>query len=168
LNLRRREPRFLARQLSCNSIRALARNEWNMDERTLTQNLAEELIDGWDIMSTGSGFLIITDWHWPNDDRIEIYVRTVGDREDLYIVTDGGNLFNFLFSHGIDLNKDHHGMKVLSGIAENCGAKIVDYQMARGANDGDLHRAIRLLLEAIKDASFLLWHKLEHGEGCLH
>lgn len=131
-----------------------------MDERQLWQNLAEEMVSGWDIDPTGSGFLILTDWRLPNDDRIEIYVRAVGEREDLYLVTDGGNLFNFLFANGIDLNKDAAGMKTLSKIAETYGVKIVDFQMARGAGEGDLHRAVRMLLEAVKDASYLLWRSV--------
>jgi hypothetical protein len=138
-----------------------------MDEKQLWQNLAEEMIGRWDISPTGSGFMVTTDWRLPNDDRIEIYVRTVGEREDLYLVTDGGNLFSFLFSHGIDLNKDERAKKVLSRIAETYEIKVVEFQMAKGANDSDLHHAIRMLLEAIKDASYLLWQRLDQG-GSLH
>jgi hypothetical protein len=133
-----------------------------MDEKSLVENLAEELIKGWDITPTGSGFLISTDWRWPNHERIEVYVRTVGEREDLYLVSDGGEVFNFLFAQGIDLAKDSQGMKIFSGVAQNYGAKIVDYQMAKGASDADLPQAVRAILEAIKDVSFLLWHKLGH------
>lgn len=133
-----------------------------MDEQTLTRNLAEELINGWDITPTGSGFLIVTDWHWPNHERIEVYVRTVGEREDLYLVSDGGEVFNFLFAQGIDLTKDPNGTKIFDGVAQSYGAKVVDYQMAKGASDSDLHQAIRMIVEAIKDVSFLLWHKLGH------
>ena len=70
-------------------------NEWLMDEKTLEQNLAETLVEGWDISSTGNGFLVASDWRWPNNERIEIYVRNVGEREDLFLVTDGGELFNY-------------------------------------------------------------------------
>jgi len=139
-----------------------------MDIKTLLENLAEELVREWEITPTGSGFFMVTDWRWPNDERIEIYIRAVGEREDLYLVTDGGNLFNFLFAHGVDLRKDKHGMKFLNGIAEHFGAKIVDYQMARGANDADLHQAIRMILEAIKEASFILWYKLSQESEPVH
>ncbi|GLI33158.1 hypothetical protein [Desulforhabdus amnigena] len=132
-----------------------------MDEKTLEQSLADEFIREWDITPTGNGYLITTDWQWPNHERIEIFVRMVGDREDLLLVTDGGELFSFLYSQGIDLSKDEHGMKVINGVAEHYGAKIADFQMARGTNPGDLPRSIRLLLEAIKDASLLLWYKLD-------
>ena len=131
-----------------------------MDEKQLEQSLAEELIQEWSITPTGSGFLIATDWHWPNGEHIEVYVRTVGEREDLYLVSDGGELFNFLFSQGVDLTRDPGGMKVIEDVAQNNGARIVDYQMVKGATEGDAPRAIRMILEAIKDASFILWHKL--------
>lgn len=131
-----------------------------MDEKTLEQNLAEELIRGWSINTTGTGFLIITDWQWPNHDPIEIYVRSVGEREDLYLVSDGGEIFNFLFVHGIDLTRDEQGRRVFAGTAQHYGAKIVDYQISKGANNGDLHQAVRSILEVVKDVSFLLWHKL--------
>lgn len=138
-----------------------------MDEKHLEQQLAEELIAGWQIIATGSGFLVSTDWHWPNDERIEIYVRTVGEREDLYIVTDGGDLYNFLFSQGIDLSRDENGMKIFSNTAERYGVRILDGQMVKGSSDGDLAGSIRKMLEAVKDASFLLWHKLNR-EGWVH
>jgi hypothetical protein len=139
-----------------------------MDTDKLFQNLAEEMIRQWDIMPTGSGLLVTTDWQLPNNDRIEIHVRPVGEREDLYLVTDGGELFNFLFSHGIDLSKDNRSMKVLNSIAANYGAQFVEYQMAKGANDTDLHSAIRLVLEAVKDAAYILWHKLDQREKKIH
>jgi hypothetical protein len=138
-----------------------------MDEKKLELSLAEELIKYWDIDPTGTGFMITTDWQWPNRERIEIYVRSVGEREDLYLVTDGGELYNFLFSHGIDLSKDTRAMKVLDGVFDNYGVRFVDYQIAKGANDEDLHQVIRVVLEAIKDSSFILRHKLEQT-GDLH
>jgi len=140
-----------------------------MDETILKQRLQEAFIEDWEIMPTGGGFLIVTDWHWPNSERIEIHIRPVGEREDLYIVSDGGELFNLLFSQGVDLSKDERGMKILDGVTKNYGAKAVDCQIAKGAGLGDLHRAIRVVLEAIKDASFLLWYKLDDdGGACLH
>jgi len=138
-----------------------------MDERDLELKIAEELIGGWDVIRTGEGFLVTTDWQMPNGDRIEVHVRTVGEREDLYLVTDGGDLFNLLYSQQVDLTKDEAGMKVLRAIAENHGAKIVDYQMAKGANDGTLAQAVRKVLESVKDASFLLWYKVK-GTGSIH
>ncbi len=137
-----------------------------MDETTLRQNIGKELIDGWNITATGNGFLVATDWHWPNQDRIEIFVRAVGEREDLFVVTDGGDLFNFLFSHGIDLARDGQAMKIFNSISRSNGAEFVDYQIIRGANPADLARAVRLVLEAIKDIAHLLWYKLgQEQEG---
>ncbi|MFP5212580.1 MAG: DUF1828 domain-containing protein [Acidobacteriota bacterium] len=136
-----------------------------MDERTLEQSLAEELTREWRIVSTGSGYMIITDWHWPNGEKIEIYVRTVGEREDLYVVSDGGELFNFLYSQGIDLSKDERGMRTLNGMIELNGAKVVDYQLVKGAGEMELAQAIRNVLEAIKDASLILWHKVGTSES---
>ncbi len=134
-----------------------------MDEKTLAEGLLEEMVNGWEVIPTGGGYMIRTDWQLPNRDRIEIYIRMVGDREDLFLVTDGGELFNLLYSQGIDLTKDEHGMRVFQGVADNYGAQVVEYQLAKGANEGDLHHAIRLVLEAVKDAAYLLWHKLEPG-----
>lgn len=132
-----------------------------MDESNLEEKLASVFIQGWDITSTGSGFLLTSDWRWPNAERIEIRIRTVGEREDLYLVGDGGDLFNFLFSQGIDLSKDKAALKKISDVIENYEAKLVDFQIAKGANEEELPHAIRLVLEAIKDASLMLWHKFE-------
>ena len=138
-----------------------------MDEKVLELKLAEELISGWDIIPTGNGYLVATDWKWPNNERIEIHVRTVGEREDLYLVTDGGELFNLLFAEQVDLTKDENGSKLLDTVAEEYGAKVVDFQVARGANEQTLPQAIRMILEALKAASFLLWHKVGH-KGSVH
>ena len=59
-----------------------------MDENQILDALAEDFFHGWDVAPTGGGFLITTDWALPNNERIEIHVRRVGDREDLFIVTD--------------------------------------------------------------------------------
>ena len=134
-----------------------------MNETTLEQNLTEALIREWEIIPTGSGFLVVSDWLWPNHERIEIHVRTVGEREDLFVVTEGGELFNFLFSQGIDLTRDEKGQKAVRNVLSHYGAELVDFQIVKGAGEGDLAQAIRLLVEAVKDASFVLWHRLEAG-----
>lgn len=139
-----------------------------MNEKTLEQELTEALIRDWDITPTGGGFLVLTDWLWPNRERIEIHVRTVGEREDLFVVTDGGDLFNFLFSQGIDLTKDEKGLKAVRNVLSHYGVELVDFQIVKGASEGDLARAIRLLVEAVKDASFVLWHRLEPGGVPIH
>lgn len=138
-----------------------------MEEKTLERSLSEVLVQGWDITGTGNGFLITTDWQLPNGERIEVYARRVGDREDLYVVGDGGELFNLLFANGIDLSKDEQGMKIISRIAENYAAQIVEFQLVKGAKEDELAQAVRMILEAVKDASFLLWHKLD-PKGSLH
>lgn len=136
-----------------------------MNERDLERDLAEELIRDWEITATGGGYLVATSWHYPNGNRIEIYVRTVGDREDLYLVSDGGEVFSFLFSEGVDLANDKRAMKVLERLAADYGFKIVDYQLARGANDEELPQAIRVMVEAVKDAAFVFWHKLKTAKN---
>lgn len=136
-----------------------------MDERDLEEKLAFALIEGWNIIPTGNGFLVSSDWRWPNEEHIEIHVRTVGERDDLYLVSDGGDLFNFLYSQGIDLIKDKVALSKINDIAEIYQSKFVDYQIARGANEEDLPRSVRLVLEAIKDASLVLWHRFEKGKN---
>ena len=131
-----------------------------MDENVLEEKLAEALLAEWQVIPTGSGFLVTTGWRWPNDEKIEIYVRSVAERDDLYLVTDGGELFNFLFARGVDLRQDDRHMEMLENIAARSGAKIVDYQIVQGATDEDLPRSILLLLEAVKEAAFLFWHRL--------
>jgi len=134
-----------------------------MDEKQLWENLGEELLEGWEVGPMGSGFTVMTDWHWPDGNRIEIYVRPVGDREDLYVVTDGGELFNFLFAQGINLTRDERSMKALERVAEDQGGKLVEYQIAKGAGAGDLARAVRTVLEILKDCSFMMWHKYQEA-----
>lgn len=132
----------------------------NMDEKDIFEELTEDFYQGWDVMSTGGGFLITTDWMLPNKERIEIHVRKVGQREDLFVVTDGGELTNFLFAQGVDLARDRESRRILEGIAENHSLKITEHQLVRGANEGELAKAVRALLEAVKEASFSLWHKI--------
>lgn len=132
-----------------------------MDENEIMEGLVEDFYQGWEVMPTGGGFLIITDWMFPNNERIEIHIRRVGERDDLFIVTDGGELVSFLFAEGVDLSKDHSSRKILNGIADNRSIEITDFEMVKGANSEELPGAIRVLLEAIKEASFSLWHKLK-------
>jgi len=69
-----------------------------MDENEILEALAGDFFQSWRVAPTGGGFLITTDWVFPNNELIEIHVRRVGEREDLFIVTDGGELINYLFS----------------------------------------------------------------------
>jgi len=135
--------------------------EVELDEKEILDGLVENFFQGWDVMPTGGGFLITTDWRFPNDERIEIHVRRVGDREDLFLVTDGGELTNLMFSHGVDLAKDKDSLRVLTGITEQHSIKIADYQLVRGAGADELSPAVRSMLEAIKEASFIFWHKIK-------
>lgn len=136
-----------------------------MHEGNLEQGLAREFISDWDITATGGGFLITTSWLYPNGSRIEIHVRAVGEREDLYLVSDGGELFSFLYSEGVDLQNDKRAMMVLDRLSNEHGFKVVDFQLARGATEEELPRAIRVMLEAMKDASFIFWHKLKTAKN---
>jgi hypothetical protein len=131
-----------------------------MDETVLEEKLAEELIAGWEVLPTGNGFLVTTDWGWPGDEKIEVHVRRVAERDDLYLVTDGGELCNFLFTKGLDLRQDHRSMELLHQIAAGSGAGIIDYQIVRGSGGEDLARSIRRVLEAIKEGAFIFWHQL--------
>ncbi len=132
-----------------------------MDEQEILEGLAEDFYQGWNVMATGGGYLITTDWMLPNNERIEIHVRRVGDREDLFIVTDGGELINFLFSQGIDIDKDRSSRNIINGIADNRSIKITEYQLVKGANEEELSGTVRIMLEAIKEVAFSLWHKIK-------
>ena len=105
-------------------------------------------------------FLLQQTGSCPNNERIEIHVRRVGDREDLFIVTDGGELINYLFSQGVDLTQDRGARRILDGIAENRSIKITEHQLVKGANEEEIAGAVRVVLEAVKEASFSLWHKI--------
>ena len=131
-----------------------------MDETVLEGKLAEELLEGWEVIPTGSGFLVTTAWRWPNDEMIEIHVRRVAERDDLYLVTDGGALFNFLFAGGIDLRQNDREMEMLHQIVARSDAGIIDYQIVKGANNEELPQSIRLVVEAVKEGAFIFWHKL--------
>ncbi|MGA3113782.1 MAG: hypothetical protein ABSF90_05025 [Syntrophobacteraceae bacterium] len=132
-----------------------------MDENEILEALTEDFFQGWDVTPTGGGFLITTDWVLPNNERIEIHVRRVGDREDLFIVTDGGELINYLFSQGVDITRDRDSKRTLNGIAENRSIKVTEHQLVKGANEEELAGAVRVVLEAVKEASFSLWHKIK-------
>jgi len=136
-----------------------------MDEKEIMDQLAESFYQGWDVMPTGGGFLIITDWVLPGGERIEIHIRNVGEREDLFLITDGGELVNFLFSRGVDLSKDQESLGRLEGVAERHAIKFADYQLAKGAGQTDVAAAVRSMLEAVKEASFLLFHKIKSQPG---
>jgi len=128
-----------------------------MDETVLEERLAEALLAEWEVLPTGNGFLVITDWRWPGHERIEVHVRRVAERDDLYLVTDGGELCNFLFAKGIDLRQDQRSMEVLQQIAAGSGAGIMDYQLVRGAGGEDLAQCVRQVLEAIKEGAFVFY-----------
>jgi hypothetical protein len=132
-----------------------------MDENDILDALTEHFFQGWDVAPTGGGFLITTDWVFPNNESIEIHVRRVGEREDLFIVTDGGELINYLFSEGVDLTQDLDGKRILDGIAENRSIKITDHQLVKGAIEEEIAGVVRAVLEAVKEASFSLWHKIK-------
>ena len=132
-----------------------------MDENEILEALTEDFFQGWDVTPTGGGFLITTDWVLPNNERIEIHVRRVGDREDLFIVTDGGELINYLFSQGVDITRDRDSKRTLNGIAENRSIKVTEHQLVKGANEEELAGAVRVVLEAVKEASFSLWRKIK-------
>jgi hypothetical protein len=131
-----------------------------VDENVLLDELAEELVAQWEVIPTSGGFLVTTAWRWPNDERIEIRVRRVAERDDLYLVTDGGELFNFLFAHEIDLRRDERSLEILQSLAESAGARIIDYQIIRGAGNEDLAHSIKLVLEAVKEGAFAFWRYL--------
>jgi hypothetical protein len=139
-----------------------------MEESDILDSLVEEFFAQWQVTPSGGGFLITTDWILPNNERIEIHVRRVGDREDLFLVTDGGELVNFLFAQGIDLSKDDEGMKILAGVAETHGAKMTEFQMVKGAGPAAVAGAVRVLLEAVKEASFLLWTRIRRESEPVH
>jgi len=132
-----------------------------MDENEILEALAGDFFQGWDVAATGGGFLITTDWVLPNNERIEIHVRRVGEREDLFIVTDGGELINYLFSEGVDILSDRGSRRILEGIAENRSLKVTEHQLVKGANEEEIAGAVRVVLEAVKEASFSLWHKIK-------
>ncbi len=132
-----------------------------MDENEIQEALAEDFSRGWDVTPTGGGFLIATDWVLPNNERIEIHIRRVGDREDLFIVTDGGELINYLFSEGVDLTRDRDSRRILDVIAENRSIKVTEHQLVKGAKEHEIAGTVRVLLEAVKEASFSLWHKIK-------
>jgi hypothetical protein len=136
-----------------------------MDENEILEALAEDFFQGWDVAPTGGGFLITTDWVFPNNERIEIHVRRVGDREDLFIVTDGGELVNFLFAEGVDVMRDSECGSILEGIVQNRSLKIAEHQIVKGANEEEIAGAVRVVLEAVKEASFSLWHRIRSKPG---
>ncbi len=136
-----------------------------MDENDILESLSEDFYQGWDVAPTGGGFLITTDWVMPNNERIEIHIRRVGEREDLFIVTDGGELINYLFSEGVDLTADRTSLRILEGIAENRSIKIAEHQLVKGANEDEIAGTVRVMLEAVKEASFTLWHKIKSKTG---
>ncbi len=132
-----------------------------MDETEILEALAADFFQGWDVAPAGSGFLITTDWALPNNERIEIHIRRVGEREDLFIVTDGGDLINYLFSEGVDILRDRDSQRILNGIAANRSITITEHQLVKGANEEEIAGAVRVVLEAVKEASFSLWHKIK-------
>jgi hypothetical protein len=136
-----------------------------MDENEILEALAENFFQGWDVAPTGGGFLITTDWVFPNNETIEVHVRRVGDRDDLFIVTDGGELINFLFSEGIDATRDPECIGILEGIAQNRSLKIAEHQIVRGAKVEEIAGAVRVVLEAVKEASFSLWPRIKSKPG---
>ena len=136
-----------------------------MDEIEILEALAGSFFETWHVAPTGGGFLVTTDWVLPNNELIEIHIRRVGERDDLFIVTDGGELINYLFSEGVDLTRDPDGRRMLEDIAQNRSVRIVDHQLVKGANEEEIAAAVRVVLEAVKEASFSLWYKIKSKPG---
>ncbi len=136
-----------------------------MDSQALLNDLTEALISGWAVTPTGTGFLITTDWTWPNGHAIEIYVRNVSEGDSLFLVTDGGELFNNFFLEGLDFTSETATIHTVKQMAQSHGTELVEYQIAKGANDSNLGLSIREMLEAVKEISFYLWQRM--GENTL-
>jgi hypothetical protein len=100
---------------------------------------------------------VASDWTWPTGDRIEVTVRQVGEREDLFLVSDGGELFSFFYAQGLDIAGNSELMRRLEEMVARHGAQLVDFQLARGAGESDLPGAVRSMVEAIKEGAFLFW-----------
>ncbi len=139
-----------------------------MDAQNLEKELAGVFTEGWTVTATGTGFLVATDWLWPNGNAIEIYARHVGESETLFLVTDGGELFNCLFLEGLDFTQDAPTLRVVEQMAQNHGTKLVEYQLAKGAGEATLARSIREMLETVKEISFYLWHRVGEGASTTH
>ena len=137
----------------------------NMKESDLMERMAVESIRGWNVISTGAGYLVETDWQWPNRERIEIFIGAVGERKDLFIVSDGGEIFNFFFSYGMDLSKNRSGMRAVEEIVTHYGAHVAEYRIVKGAGPDDLSAAIRAILEALKEISFSLFHLVQSSDS---
>lgn len=136
-----------------------------MDSQTLLKDLAEAFVNQWSVTPTGTGFLVTTDWTWPNGNAIEISVRTVDERESLFLVTDGGELLNNLFLEGFDFTRDTPTLNTVKQMAEKHGTELVEYQIAKGANESSLASGVRHVLETVKEVSFYLWKRM--GENVL-
>ena len=59
------------------------------------------------------------------------------------------------------LTRDRDSRRILDGIAENRSIKVTEHQLVKGANEEEIAGAVRVLLEAVKEASFSLWHKIK-------
>jgi len=138
-----------------------------MDAERLRRELLEELVKGWEILPTGNGFVVASDWVWPTGDRIEVMVRNVGEREDLFLVSDGGELFNFFFAQGLDISSNEVSMRGIEEVAARHGAKLVDFHLAKGSGENDLSHAIRHMVECVKEGAFLFWLCRNTG-GSIH
>lgn len=136
-----------------------------MEEKKLLEGLVEELVRGWEVLPTGNGFVVASDWVWPTGDRIEVVVRSVGEREDLFLVSDGGELFNFFFAQGLDISGHDESLRRIEEVAARHGAKLVDFHLAKGAGESDLPRAIRRMVECVKEGAFLFWMYRKTGDS---
>lgn len=137
------------------------RGEFAVEEQALERGIAEEMVKGWSVIGTGGGFIIQTDWRWPHGERIEITVRRVSERDDLYLVTDGGELCASLFAQGVRLQEDETASRLLKELLDGSGAVLADFQVVRGATAGQLPGVIRNLLEAVKEAAFRAWQAFD-------
>jgi hypothetical protein len=135
-----------------------------MDEKKLWQGLLEEMVRGWEILPTGSGCVVVSGWIWPTGDRIEVTVRNVGERDDLFLVSDGGELFSFFYAQGLDIAGNGELMHRLEEMVGRHGARLVDLHLARGAGESDLAEAVLSMVEAIKEGAFLFWMCREGAE----
>ena len=121
---------------------------------TINDILRQSFFDGWvcnKIDRSLETYLLGTTFLYPNSDCIDLIVEV---RNNDFIITDNGDLYLFLLSHGFELNEVRTFN--LNAIAERFGVNYIDHEFITEAESYNFSLKVNLLAQAIQEAASMV------------
>ena len=125
-----------------------------MNCETINDILRQSFFDDWvcnKIDRSLETYLLGTTFLYPNSDCIDLIVEV---RNNDFIITDNGDLYLFLLSHGFELNEVRTFN--LNAIAERFGVNYIDHEFITEAESYNFSLKVNLLAQAIQEAASMV------------